>query len=232
VLIRLGPLTPLAAVAATLPAIGGFALLAFAGSAGDWLRAQGAVGAAIYVAIFTLLAGFALLPTYAQALVGGYAFRLAVGAPAACAGYLGAALLGYAVARISGGDRAMRILAERPKWQAVYDALLGSGFWRTLGIVTLLRAPPNSPFAITNLVLAATKVPLRIFLIGTLVGMAPRTVAAVYIGSTLHDLSDASRPKWMVIAGIVSVVVVVLIIGRIATAALSRVTNAGARQAR
>jgi uncharacterized membrane protein YdjX (TVP38/TMEM64 family) len=226
ILRRLGLLTPLAVISATLPAIGGITLLAFAGPVGQWLRSQGSSGPLIYVAGFAGLAGLALLPTYAQAVIGGFAFRFWTGAPAALAGFGGAALVGYGVARLAGGDRAVQVISEKPRWRAVYDALLGGGFWRTLGIITLVRVPPNSPFAITNLVFAATKVSLPTYVIGTLLGMAPRTIAAVYIGSTVHDLPDPARPKWLIIAGIASIVVVVLIIGQIANHALTRVTNA------
>lgn len=230
---RLGAIGPLAAIAAFLPAVGGFALLWYAGPIGAWLRSHGEGGALVYAACFTLLAGLALLPTYAQAIVGGFAFGVAVGFPAALSGFVGAAALGYAIARLASGDRAERVIAEHKKWKAVYDELLHSRFWRTLGIVTLVRFPPNSPFAITNLVLAATKVPVLIYVIGTMVGMAPRTLLAVYIGSTFSDLTEANLgnplsgppvPMWMKLAGVAVAIVVVVVIGLLANRAIARVT--------
>lgn len=222
---RLGAIGPLAALAALLPGVGGILLLVYAQSAGDWLQSHGAVGPLVYIACFTLLAGLALLPTYAQAIVGGFAFGVGTGTSAALAGFVGAAVVGYLVARIASGDKAERVIAEHVKWKAVHDELLRGGYWKTLAIVTLIRIPPNSPFAITNLVLAATKVPLPIYIIGTLVGMAPRTFASVYIGSTFSDLNQIATPLWMKITGIALTVIALAIVGMIANRAISHVTT-------
>ncbi|RMF73703.1 MAG: TVP38/TMEM64 family protein [Planctomycetota bacterium] len=226
---KLGAIGPLALIAATLPALGGFILLYYSQTVGDWLRSHGQIGPLIYVAAFVTLAGLALLPTYAQAIIGGFAFGLWVGTASALAGFVGAALVGYAIARYFSGDRAEQVIAEHPKWQAVYDELLHGGFFKTFGIVTLIRVPPNSPFAMTNLVLAATRTPLAIYVVGTLVGMAPRTAAAVYIGSTLSDLSEVERPWWMVAGSILLALIVVGVIGALANRAISHV--AGVRPA-
>ena len=222
---KLGGLGPLALVAAIAPALGGFALLAYAGTVGDWLAAQGNQGIAIYIAGFTILAGLALLPTYAQAIVGGFAFGATYGTAAALAGFLGASLVGYIVAAIVSGNRAEDVISQQPRWKAVHDALLRGSWLKTLGIVTLIRVPPNSPFAMTNLILAATKVPVVTYAIGTLIGMAPRTFAAVYIGSTLSNLDEIKKPWWALAAGIGITVVVVLIIGVIANQALQKLTT-------
>jgi len=225
---RLGAVGPLAVIAATLPALGGFALLYFIRDIADWLASHGAAGPLVYVTGFALLAGLALLPTYAQAVLGGFAFRFEVGFPAALSGFLGGALLGYAVARRASGERAKALIDQHARSRAVYDALLGGGFLKTLAIVTLVRLPPNSPFAIMNLALAAAKVPLRQYLPGTLLGMAPRTAAAVYIGSTLEDVADQSRPLWLTVASIAAAIVVVVLIGHIANRALSRLASPAA----
>ncbi|NLX13592.1 MAG: TVP38/TMEM64 family protein [Phycisphaerales bacterium] len=222
---RLGPVGVLAVIAASLPAIGGFALLGSMAWTGPWLKAQGEWGVVIYIGAFAVLAGLAVLPTYAQAVVGGFAFGLAVGGPAAISGFAGAAMIGYLIAWRASGNRVMEIIKEQPKWQAVYDALLRSGRFKALLIVTLIRIPPNSPFAITNLVMAATRVRPLTYLIGTVVGMAPRTIAAAYIGSGLKDLDFANPYKsWMFIITVVITVIVVGIIGSIANKAVAKVT--------
>lgn len=218
---RLGPAGPLALVSATLPMLGGFALLATLNPVGEWLKGHETTGWFLYIAGFALLAGLAVLPTYAQAVLGGWAFGVAAGFPAALLGFVGGALLGYAVARWASGNRVVELIEEHPRWRAVYDALLRSGSAKTLVIVTLLRLPPNSPFAMTNLVLSATRVPLGIYLLATAIGMAPRTAVAVYIASTLKALSfDELQRPWLLVT-----VAVLLVIGTIANRALARVTN-------
>jgi uncharacterized membrane protein YdjX (TVP38/TMEM64 family) len=224
--VRLGATGPWALFSMTMPAIGGLVVLATINPVGEWLRSHETAGVFLYAGAFALLAGFALLPTYSQAVLGGWAFGVWVGIPAALAGFLGGSLIGYVLGRRASGDRVMEILREHPKWAAVRDELAGSGFWRTLGIVALVRIPPNSPFAITNLVMASVKVPLGAYAIGTLIGMSPRTAAAVFIATQVQgalDASGSSRPQWYFIAGIVSALIAIAVIGQIATKAMHRV---------
>lgn len=230
---KLGPVSYLAAFAAFMPAVAGMVLLGTLGPVGDWFRSQGDAGLALYIIAFMVLGGLAFLPTFSQAILGGWAFGFAIGFPAALAGFFGGSLIGYHLADTLSGDRGQRLINEHPKWRAVRDALVGgergAGFFRTVGIVALLRFPPNSPFALTNLVMAAAKVPRIPFAIGTLIGMAPRTGAAVYVatlieGSLSQDAISKARPLWLVIAGIVSVIVVLGIVGWIANKAIRRLT--------
>lgn len=216
----------LAVIAATLPAIGGFALLGSLGWTGNWLRGQGHWGVVLYVAGYSLLAGLALLPTYAQSITGGFCFGRVTGSLAALAGILGASTLAYVIARRASGERVVRLIQEQPKWKAVYQALVGGGFLKTLLIVTLLRIPPNSPFAMTNLVMAATKVGWPAYALGTVIGIAPRTVFAAYVGAQLTELSSrsfSSAGEWLItlLVGLA----VLAIIGTIANRALKRVTT-------
>ncbi len=231
---RSGAAGPLAIVAAIMPALGGFALLGTLHIVGPWLQSHGVAVIALYAAGFALFAGLALLPTYAQAVLGGWAFGFAAGFPAALLGFFGASLLGYDIARAASRERAMKLLKEHPKWIAVRDALVADGegarFWKTLGMVTLLRIPPNSPFALTNLIMAAVKVPRVPFAIGTLIGMAPRTGIAVFIASLIKgELSRESianaRPQWVVYVAIGASVAVLGIVGLVAKRAVDRITT-------
>lgn len=227
VLRRIGPAGPLAVLAVALPGIGGFLLLGSVTVVGPWLKGHGALGVGLYVLGFALLAGLAILPTYAQAVLGGWAFGFITGFPAALAGFLGGALLGYGVALRATGDRVVRLIAEQPKWRAVYDALLRGGFWRTLLLVTLVRVPLNSPFAITNLVMAATRVPPAAYALGTLLGMAPRTAAAVLIAANVKELTLTGGPnRWLWGASIAVTIAVVALIGHMASRALARFSAA------
>mgnify|MGYP000078054023 CR=1 FL=1 len=226
---RLGPASVLAAGATVLPPLGSIALFAYMNSVGDWLRSHGGEGIAMYIAGFAVFAGLALLPTYASAILGGWAFGFSVGFPAAMCGFLGGALIAYGVCRPAASDRVEKIIAEKPKWKAVRDALVGGSALKTLAIVMLLRLPPNSPFALTNLVLSSVKVPVWIFLLGTLVGMAPRTAVAVLIASRLQNqlASEAAqqRPWWTIAGGIVLSLIVLCVIGYIAQTALKKITG-------
>jgi len=228
---QLGPASVLAVVAVSVPAIGGTLLLVYINVAAEWLQSHANLGVVLYMVAFAVLAGLALLPTYAQAILGGWAFGVWVGAPAALAGFVGGSLIGYAIARRAASERAMKVIAQRPKWEAVRAALVDSGWLKTLGIVTLIRVPPNSPFAATNLLLASVRTPLSAYALGTLIGMTPRTVAAVWIAAgfseqfaTVSEGLDQPKPWWFFAISIALVLLVLVVIGKIATKAIERVT--------
>lgn len=226
---RLGPAGPLAVLAGTFPPIGGFVLIGLVGRIAPWLREHPGAGMAIYVGGFSVMAAAALLPTYACAILGGWAFGFRVGFPASMVAFCGASLLAYLLNRRAAGERVMAIVREHPTWEAVRAALLGAGFWRALWIVTLLRLPPTSPFAAANFVMGAVRAPLGAFLLGTAVGMAPRTGVAVWAAAHASrlDFKDAGQ-TWVFVAGLVATAAVVGVIGRYANQAIRRATGGAA----
>jgi uncharacterized membrane protein YdjX (TVP38/TMEM64 family) len=246
---RLGPVGILGILWVALPPLCSIPLFYYMPQISEWLKGHESSGWWIYTGAFAVLAGFAFLPTYAQSALGGYAFGTAYGIPAALLGFGGASLIGYATASMVSGDRVEKIIEEKPRWKAIREALLGRapsdsrgilppterpGFWRTTALVALIRMPPNSPFALTNLVMASVKVPLPCFVLGTVAGMAPRTALAVFLGSlvqgklTKASLEDAA-PGWVWWTGLVVSVLAVLlvagIISHVAKRALSKVTG-------
>ncbi len=220
---------------AVLPGVLGVTLLLNLGLASEWLEERGDLGRAIYVGLFSISAGLGLLPTYAQATLGGWLYGFGFGFPAALLGFTLASAVGYAVARTVAGEHVAHVLARHPQADLIRRELVGRGGPRALLVVTLLRVPPNSPFSLTNLALASVRVPLPLYLIGTLVGMAPRT--AVYIGFAAAARSSGSNdiqsfveqgPGWIVFAaGLVLMVGVFVVLSRMANRALERVAAQG-----
>lgn len=233
---QLGWVSVLAAVWAFMPAVaGGFLVTVGLAPISDWLVAQGNVGVLIFIAGFAITAGLGLLPTYAQAVLAGWVFGITLGIPAALAGFTCAAVVGYAVARSVARDRVLRVVSEHPRAAVVRDALVGRGFLPTLGIVSLIRVPPNSPFSLTNLLLAGTGVRFVPYVIGTALGMTPRT-AIVAIAAASAKASGAKdivafvrdgKNAGIVIGGLVVTIVVLVVIGRIANRALERAAATG-----
>ena len=233
---RLGPAAWLGVLWAVLPALGGFALLARVGPVSAWLRGHEAEGPFVYTAVFVVAAGLGLLPTYAQAFVGGWAFGPIVGTGAALSGFVGASLVGYVIARRVGQDRVEAELARNARARAVRDTLIGTGTLKTLGIVTLVRVPPNSPFSLTNLVLSTTGVPLWIYIVGTAVGMLPRTAIVVWLasefalqfdGELTKDAIKAAREPWMLYVSIGVTVAVFFFLVHLGNKAIERATGGG-----
>lgn len=236
---RLGMAGPLALMWSVLPPLGSIVLFMYLSTVGQWLRGHEHTGVVIYACAFAVLAGVALLPTYASAILGGWAFGFGLGYPAALAGFAGGSMIGYLIGRFAARDRAVQLINEHAKWRVVRRALVGEaadgtgrighGFWKTVGVVTLLRLPPNSPFALTNLVMAAVKVSFLPYWIGTLLGMAPRTGAAVYIAATLRQQAAEDvakqRPWWWIAVGIVLTFVVLGVLGTVAKRAIAKMAR-------
>jgi uncharacterized membrane protein YdjX (TVP38/TMEM64 family) len=211
-----------------LPPFFGVALLANVGWANDWLRTHGDVAILVYVAAFALFAGLGFFPTYAQALVGGWVFGAAWGFAGAIFGFVGGAAIGYAIARMVAGDGFRRWLDAKPKSRVIREAFVEKGLVKSTLTVALLRFPANSPFAITNLAMAASGVHWLPFLIGTAIGMAPRTFVATYIAASAAAQGERNFQNLLVrnpiafAIGLVSLMVVAIVLGQLGKAALRR----------
>jgi uncharacterized membrane protein YdjX (TVP38/TMEM64 family) len=224
---RLGPAAWLGIAWATVPAIAGITLLANMGTATRMLVGTEeepglplSTGIAIYIGIFIITAGFGVLPTVSQAILAGFAFGIAWGFPAALVGFAGASIIGYFIASFVARDRIENEIHKHPKAEIIRDAFIRHGKMRALVILTLLRVPPNSPFALTNYVMSVSGVKLIPFIIATVVGMAPRTFAAVWIGAQVDSWDEVQKPKWLIIGGIVLTVVILVGLGKLANKAL------------
>ncbi len=224
---RLGPASVLAALWAFLPGVLGIVLLTNLSRASGFLDQAKPYDAIIYVAFFVVTAGFGLLPTYAQALFGGYRFKAWVGSGLALAGFVGASIIGYYVARTIAKDRVEAEIARWPKAEVVKRALVGHGPVRTLFTVALIRLPPNSPFAITNLLLSSVGVHPVIYVLGTAIGMLPRTAAVAWLGSQIQNWDNRELPGWYLPTQIGVAVLVLLILAQIGKSALERASRSG-----
>lgn len=226
---KLGPAAVLGAIASILPPLGSIVLFWKINTIGPWLREHGVQGLVLYMVAFAVLSGIAVVPTYASSVLGGWAFGFAWGYPGALLGFVGGAIIGYFVGGAFAKDRVVALINEHPRWQAVKDALIGSGPLKTLGITSLVRLAPNSPFALTNYFLSSLRMPLWIYTLATLFGMAPRTAATVFIASRLQnqliEKAADEKPWWLVGISIAITIVVFVVIGTIATKALHHATR-------
>lgn len=229
---RLGPATILGVAWSTLPSFAGVMLvlnmepirLILVGDSGS--TAQLMIGLGIYTCCFIVLAGFGCLPTVSQAILAGYAFGVGLGLPAALIGFGGASLIGYELVQRLARKRVEHELNRSPKTAMIRDALLTASTRRAILIVTLLRASPSAPFALTNLVLGCLGVSRGVFFVGTVLGMLPRTLAAVLIGVSFTGWNGGfDQPRWVVIAGIVATITALIVISKVAASTLMKVSK-------
>jgi uncharacterized membrane protein YdjX (TVP38/TMEM64 family) len=200
---RLGAAGPFAILLSFLPPVGSLFLLASLTHLGPWLRLHYGTGLLIYFIVIGFLLGVSFLPTYASAILAGWAFGFAKGSLIAIVTITISSLLAYALARWITRDRVLEIIYERPKWRAIYQSLVGGRKARTLLVVTLMRVPPLSPFAMANFALAAARVPLETYTFGTFIGILPRTIVTTFAASQVEqlDLNNLGQ-SWVKMVGI------------------------------
>jgi uncharacterized membrane protein YdjX (TVP38/TMEM64 family) len=234
---QLGPIGPVALISMTVPGVMGFVLLGTANYHNQWLEhfvtENFPLAVALYIAGFALMAGLPLLPTYAISVVGSYFLGMKWGFVASLLGYTGAAMVSYVFLRLLSGDRVERVIAEHPKWKLVRDVLLIRSPWRAVGIVALLRLPPNLPFAVINLILVTSRIHLLIYLVGSVVGVVPRTLGVAYIVTVFREeiLSDKEKTNWYwIVLSIAFTLAILMLISHIAKRALSKLTDKTATQ--
>lgn len=202
------------------------------GALGTWVLAQSALfpetvrpwidanaGIAPYLVFLGIgiATGSAILPTYALAFACGVFFGFEVGGPIAWGGVILGSMVGYAWGALLARKRVMHVIDAHERAKIVRAALLDRAWWSELMVITLLRFPPNSPFALTNLVMSSTRVNLGAYIVGTALGIMPRTLFAVWVGSQVGDISQAQTAggRWRVAIGLAIGVVVFIILYRL-----------------
>ena len=222
VLSDLGPAAPLFVLAVVGPLAG---VVVLAATSAQWVPWFGHdVGSVFaYWLLGAALAAFCLLPSHATSLVAGYLFGGVLGSLLAWLVILLAATVGFAMWHRLCGSRALAAIKRSPRAERVHRALLGRGYWRTTWLIALLRLSPVLPFAATNLLMAAFGVRAAAFLTATVIGITPRAVAAAVVGSELSELDwRAGGNLWTTLMAIAATLVAVVVVGRIARAALRR----------
>ncbi|KAG5554807.1 hypothetical protein RHGRI_012388 [Rhododendron griersonianum] len=159
-------------------------------------------------------------------LGGGYLFGLPVGFVADSIGATLGAVAAFLIGKTIGRSFVTSKLKDYPQFRAVEIAIQRSGF----KIVVLLRLVPLLPFNMLNYLLSVTPVPLGQYMLASWLGMMPITLALVYAGTTLKDLSDVthewhefSKSRWaLIITGLLMSVVLLVCVTKVAKAALDK----------
>ncbi len=195
----------------------------------QWVAAHPILAPVLYCLAFIVLTGLAILPTTALSVIGGWALGFGAGFPAALIGYMGAAVLGFQLSRRAAGERVVELLQRKPRWRRIYRALLAAEGWRPLLLIVLLRLPPTFPFAPMNVLFAAVGIRRRTFILGSFLGMAPRTAVVIYLWSGLahlakSDLTVSAGHTWLIVSGLVLTVAALVLVSILVHQALNRLT--------
>jgi uncharacterized membrane protein YdjX (TVP38/TMEM64 family) len=136
---------------------------------------------AFIFACFTM--AFALTPTTFIALLSGYFLGWEALIPVAITYWI-ASFLGYKTAQFIDGGRFLAILSEKPKVKEVLENLQKDEF----KIILLARLSPVLPFAVTNVLFSFSGTRLRNFLTAGFLGMLPRTILSIWIGTQAQEI--------------------------------------------
>lgn len=136
---------------------------------------------AFIFACFTM--AFALTPTTFIALLSGYFLGWQAFIPVAITYWI-ASFLGYKTAQFIDGGRFLLILSEKPKVKKILENLQKDEF----KIILLARLSPVLPFAVTNVLFSFSGTKLRNFLTAGFLGMLPRTILSIWIGTQAQQI--------------------------------------------
>jgi phospholipase D1/2 len=157
-----------------------------------------------------LIGSVLVVPVTVLILITAMVFGPMLGSLYSLAGCLGAALLTYALGHFLGQDFVRKIAGE--KWQRLQRKIDQSGI---LAVATL-RLLPVAPFTVVNIISGAFQVPLRDYVLGSLLGLTP---GILVINLFTHQFERAIRNP-----GIGTFLVLAALVGAtlIATAWLKR----------
>ncbi len=140
---------------------------------------------AIFYIGTTVSMALALTPTTFVALVSGY-FLSWQAVPYMLVAYLAASAVGYHLARSADQGRFLDAIKDLPKVNNLMQAVNQQSFT----FIILCRISPILPFAIMNVVLSMMRVPFFQFIWAGFLGMLPRTLLFIWVGSTASALRE------------------------------------------
>lgn len=166
-----------------------------------YVQSLGAGGVALLVA---LMLGHAVIfyPSEIITATAAYVYGFAPGLALVVAGWLGCALLSYALGRSVGRPLLRRLLGSR--FLAVERTVERGG----VSLLLSGRLLPVVPFALLGYAAGATHVTLWRFAWTSVVGYLPLTAAVAYLGSRAQTLSAGDPRVWAAAAVLIAVVVV------------------------
>jgi phospholipase D1/2 len=169
------------------------------------------------VAVAYIALGLAFVPVLALVAATGVAFGPWLGPVYAMTGCVASASTGFGLGRWVGRERVQQFGGRRVR--RLHQALERNG---TLAVFVLRKVP--APFMLANIVVGASGVRYRDFLIGTILGMGALVIALAGFGYRLTRIID--HPSWTEVLGAVAILAVPLTTAVLINRALRRRADA------
>lgn len=137
----------------------------------------------LFFSVASLTMALAITPTTFVALIGGFFFGWEA---------LIGILVSYPIAALIGRRLGIYLLRKYSsnKWfqHPTYTRLIQELSKRPLRILVFARMSPVLPFAMSNILLAQVSIPMFTYIGGTMLGMLPRSLFALIVGSQAPEL--------------------------------------------
>lgn len=187
-----------------------------------YVRGRGALG---YVLFGLVYIGASLIPGGPAALLtlaAGAVYGVLTGTILVSISSITAAMLAFLLARGTLRERVLKMTKGNAKFVGLNRAIEKEG----AKIVVLVRLSPAFPFTIVNYLFGLTPVKPASYFFASWIAMLPGTMAYVYFGSAIGEVTGGATPlrKAIQIGLAVAAVVATIIIARVAAKA---VKNAG-----
>lgn len=145
------------------------------------LRDFGVWAPVVFIFLYTV--GTIFIPSTPFMIVAGILFGFGYGLLYSVIGGFLSSISVFAISRKLGKDWVESILQNKHlKYINKYNKRLGNGAtWD----ITFLRMTPIMPFNVLNILMGISKVKTQNYIVGTLLGLAPSNVLAVYTGAFL-----------------------------------------------
>jgi uncharacterized membrane protein YdjX (TVP38/TMEM64 family) len=162
-----------------------------------WVYDSGGFGILVFTGAYTV-ATLLLLPAAVLNVAAGALFGLYWGVAIVMTASTAAALIAFLIARYVLRERICAHYTRKGTPAAIDRALRTEG-WKA---VALLRLTPVVPFAVKNYLFGVSRVRLRDYLIGTILGKLPGAVVLTALGTTGRAAMDLSGPaRWSLLGG-------------------------------
>ncbi|MGY3036003.1 phospholipase D1/2 [Bradyrhizobium sp. USDA 4354] len=149
--------------------------------------AQSIWGPPLAIAAF-VVGGLVVFPVLVLIAATAAALGPWLGFVTAMAGVLLSAFVLFVIGRSLGRERLQKLLGRRAG--RIQERVVGKGILA----VVVIRMIPVAPFSLVNVAAGASTLPLRDFLVGTLLGMTPGILAMAVLGAQIADL--ARNASW------------------------------------
>ncbi|CAB1118283.1 unnamed protein product [Ectocarpus sp. CCAP 1310/34] len=200
------------------------AVQAFLSSSVTKVEELGPLGV-VYFGLLYVLAEVLIIPAIPLTAAAGFLFGAAGGTAVVLTSATIAAAISFQLGRTLLRQQVEGLLEENPKFRALDKAIAKEGF----KVILLLRLSPIFPFALSNYLYGVTSVDFLEYMMGTLLGFFPGTLAYVYggtLGKVVTDGGGTGLPWYGYVAGAALTAYLLKTVGEIATAAVEEMEEA------